>query len=226
MSSLSSTSSSPRSARPASPGPRIGPFHIGAEIGKGSFAIVHRGYAEGDRSHAGVSASSPSRRDVAIKIVVRRKLTQKLSDNLESEIAILKAVRHPNIVELIDCLKTESHICLIMDFSSGGDLSQYIRRKGVMTDDPNASSLQAKSFVRASKKYPHPSDGGLNDRVVRSFVEQLASAMEFMRARNIVHRDIKPQVSPFGWHECSLELWELRRITRETVEPSFATARS
>ncbi|CAO1614108.1 unnamed protein product [Parajaminaea phylloscopi] len=188
----SPSSSSVRSPRPTSPGPRIGPFHIGKEIGKGSFAVVHRGYADPDAPGApsGESASG-QRRDVAIKIVIRRKLTQKLSDNLESEIAILKAVSHPNIVELVECLKTDAHIYLIMDFSSGGDLSQYIRKKGVLPEDDN--SLRSRAFNRAAKKYPHPSEGGLHDRVVRSFVEQLASAMEFMRARNIVHRDIKPQ---------------------------------
>jgi serine/threonine-protein kinase ULK/ATG1 len=40
---------------------------------------------------------------VAIKAVSRQKLTSKLLDNLESEINILKAINHPNIVALTDC---------------------------------------------------------------------------------------------------------------------------
>lgn len=184
MSSSSSSSSS-------SPPPTIGPYTISREIGKGSFAVVHRGhYKDGPEAR---------RRPVAIKIVTRRKLTQKLLDNLEGEIAILKTVSHPNIVELIDCLKTDSHIYLVMHFSAGGDLSQYIRRKGVLANlddqaaDPSSSLSMSRSFIEATKRYPHPTDGGLHDSVVRSFLEQLASAMQFMRARNIVHRDIKPQ---------------------------------
>lgn len=176
-------------------GSSIGPFQIGEEIGKGSFAVVHRGTVDKAslKEDPSTSGRRNARRDVAIKIVTRRKLTQKLLDNLEGEIAILKTVSHPNIVELIDCLKTESHIYLIMDFSAGGDLSQYIRRKGAMAEGIDVSA----SFLSATRKLPHPSDGGLNETIVRSFLEQLASAMEFMRVRNIVHRDIKPQVSAY-----------------------------
>jgi serine/threonine-protein kinase ULK/ATG1 len=206
MASSAASSSSRPSAAPAGTPSSIGPFHIGPEIGKGSFAVVHKGIQlqeDGPSSHSrspsrasssSSSSSSASAKEVAIKIVTRRKLTQKLLDNLEGEIAILKAVSHPNIVELIDCLKTESHIYLVMDFSSGGDLSQYIKRKGLLAEDALSKS-SSRAFLAAAKEFPHPNDGGLNAKVVRSFLEQLAAAMEFMRVRNIVHRDIKPQVS-------------------------------
>lgn len=210
MASSAASSSSRPNAAPTGTPSSIGPFHIGPEIGKGSFAVVHKGIQlqddgpHGPHSHShssshassssSSSSSSASAKEVAIKIVTRRKLTQKLLDNLEGEIAILKAVSHPNIVELIDCLKTESHIYLVMDFSSGGDLSQYIKRKGLLAEDALSKS-SSRAFLAAAKEFPHPNDGGLNAKVVRSFLEQLAAAMEFMRVRNIVHRDIKPQVS-------------------------------
>lgn len=41
---------------------------------------------------------------VAIKAVVKSKLTPKLKDNLEGEITLLKQISHLNVVELIDCL--------------------------------------------------------------------------------------------------------------------------
>ena len=41
---------------------------------------------------------------VAIKVVQRAKMTSKLLENLEAEITILKAIHHPNIVGLEDCL--------------------------------------------------------------------------------------------------------------------------
>lgn len=43
-----------------------------------------------------------TRKAVAIKTVSRSILTHKLLENLESEIAILKALRHKNITELTD----------------------------------------------------------------------------------------------------------------------------
>jgi serine/threonine-protein kinase ULK/ATG1 len=69
----------------------IGHYKIGIEIGRGSFATVYKG------------VHTISGQYVAIKSVLRSKLTRKLLENLESEIAILKSVRHPNIVDLLDC---------------------------------------------------------------------------------------------------------------------------
>ena len=40
---------------------------------------------------------------VAIKSVLRSKLTKKLLENLASEINILKGIRHDHIVALVDC---------------------------------------------------------------------------------------------------------------------------
>lgn len=158
---------------------RIGDFVIENEIGKGSFAVVHKGH----RLH--------TREPVAIKIVIRKKLTPKLLDNLEGEIAILKAIHHPNIVELKDCLKTEHQIYLVMAFCASGDLSQYIKKR---FDIYERAGMPEQALARSQKpKYPHPIDGGLNETIVRSILTQLAAALEFMRGRDIVHRDIKPQ---------------------------------
>jgi hypothetical protein len=50
-----------------------------------------------------LTPSQKSKTPVAIKAVSRQKLTSKLLDNLESEINILKAISHRNIVALTDC---------------------------------------------------------------------------------------------------------------------------
>ncbi|CAG8458819.1 18097_t:CDS:10 [Acaulospora morrowiae] len=140
----------------------IGNYIIGEELGHGSFATVYKGY------------NKKTHKKVAIKSVLRSKLTKKLLENLESEINILKSIRHDYIVQLVDCQKSDTHIHLIMEYCSLGDLSNYIKRRG--------SSL--------SKS---PSSGGLEERVVRHFLKQLANALEFLRSRNLIHRDIKPQ---------------------------------
>ena len=43
------------------------------------------------------------------------------------------------------------------------------------------------------RKYPNPAAGGLNEVIVRHFLKQLASALEFLRQKNFIHRDVKPQ---------------------------------
>ena len=43
------------------------------------------------------------------------------------------------------------------------------------------------------RKYPSQPGGGLHEVIVRHFLQQLSSALEFLRARNFIHRDVKPQ---------------------------------
>lgn len=63
-------------------------------------------------SHDAQTTSPPT--PVAIKLVVRSKLTAKLLDNLESEIRMLTNLRHGNIVELVECLvRSSSHLTVI-----------------------------------------------------------------------------------------------------------------
>ncbi|BGP16862.1 Serine/threonine-protein kinase [Rhodosporidiobolus nylandii] len=166
---------------------RIGPYLIGDEIGRGSFATVY----QGERHDTGSL--------VAIKSVIRSKLTTKLLENLESEISILKRITHRNIVELKDCLKTDTHIYLIMDFCAAGDLSIYIRKRG---DLPSLTASNAgllpdsrrdRDIDRSRVLYPHPKEGGLNETIVRCFLGQLVDALRFLRSQNVIHRDIKPQ---------------------------------
>lgn len=80
-----------------------------------------------------------------------------------------------------------------MAYCSAGDLSQYIRKRGQI---PSLTSSMQQAY---REKYPHPRDGGLNELVVRCFLGQLAEALKFLRNQNIIHRDIKPQVSSLPW---------------------------
>ena len=122
---------------------------------------------------------------VAIKSVDLHKLNRKLKENLYSEIHILKTLHHPHIVALIDCKEDSAHIHLIMEFCELGDLSYFIKKRDTLhRHDTTADMI---------RKYPNPAAGGLNEVIVRHFLKQLASALEFLRARNFIHRDVKPQ---------------------------------
>lgn len=154
----SSSSSHPAGANAAGKAyDRVGPFEIQEEIGRGSFATVFKGLrVQGSQTGAAV----------AIKAVTRRKLTPKLLDNLESEIRLLKGINHRHVTELVDCLKTESHIYLVMAYCPAGDLSGYLKKRGLVEGLPLAST----------HAFPHPPHGGLNTVVVRSFLKQLGKA--------------------------------------------------
>ncbi|KAF4956432.1 hypothetical protein FSARC_11568 [Fusarium sarcochroum] len=151
----------------------VGQFNIGSEIGKGSFAQVYLGW------HKETKAA------VAIKSVELERLNKKLRENLYSEIQILKTLRHPHIVALHDCLESTSHINLIMEYCELGDLSLFIKKREKLATHPATHDM--------ARKYPSAPNSGLHEVVIRHFLKQLTSALEFLRSKNYVHRDVKPQ---------------------------------
>lgn len=151
-------------------------YKIGTEIGRGSFANVYKG------------VNLRNNQPIAIKSVVRSLLkNKKLLENLEIEISILKQLKHPHIVELLDYKQTDNHFNLIMEYCSLGDLSYFIRKKNELIQK---HPLIKTMFI----KYPSPENSnGLNKILVLNYLKQLSSALEFLRSKNLVHRDIKPQ---------------------------------
>ncbi|XP_041081987.1 serine/threonine-protein kinase ULK3 isoform X2 [Polyodon spathula] len=105
-----------------------------------------------------------TREVVAVKVVGKKGLNKASVENLLTEIEILKTVRHPHIVQLKDFQWDSENIYLILEFCSGGDLSRFIRSRRL-----------------------------LPERVARSFLQQLACALQFLHERNISHLDLKPQ---------------------------------
>lgn len=153
-----------------------GAYTIGPEIGKGSFATVYK------------CTNNKTHQAVAIKSVERSKLrSKKLLENLEIEISILKSTKHPHIVALLDYNRTSTHFHLVMDYCSMGDLSYFIRKRDqLVKTHPVISPLL--------QRYPSPENSnGLNHILVIHFLQQLSSALEFLRSKSLVHRDIKPQ---------------------------------
>ncbi|SCU93571.1 LADA_0G03818g1_1 [Lachancea dasiensis] len=166
---------------PAAPVMIVEKYVVEQEIGKGSFATVYKGR---------LAAKGGGTNDfVAIKAVSRSKLkNKKLLENLEIEIAILKKIKHPHIVGLMDCERTSADFFLIMEYCALGDLTFLIKKRKAL--------IEKHPLVRTMfEKYPPPNEShnGLNRVVVVNYLQQLSSALMFLRSKNLVHRDIKPQ---------------------------------
>jgi serine/threonine-protein kinase ULK/ATG1 len=151
----------------------VGEFIVEKEIGKGSFAQVYLGWQK------------ETKQAVAIKSVELERLNKKLKDNLYGEIKILKTLRHPHIVALHDCVESSTHINLIMEYCELGDLSLFIKKREKLITHPATHEM--------ARKYPSAPNSGLHEVVIRHFLKQLTSALEFLRSKNYVHRDVKPQ---------------------------------
>jgi serine/threonine-protein kinase ULK/ATG1 len=122
---------------------------------------------------------------VAIKSVNITKLSKKLRDNLNEEVNILKNLHHPHIVALFACRESKTQMHLIMEYCELGDLSSFIRKRASLGEHETTRDM--------IQKYPCPAIGGLNEVVTRHFAQQIGSAIQWIRQKNYLHRDIKPQ---------------------------------
>ncbi|CAH2064808.1 unnamed protein product, partial [Iphiclides podalirius] len=84
-------------------------------------------------------------------------------DNLITEIRLLKTLTHPHIVQMKEFTWDDRSIYIIMEYCCGGDLSKYIHRYGRVPE-----------------------------KKVLYFLQQLASALKFLREKGVVHMDLKP----------------------------------
>ncbi|XP_018007272.1 serine/threonine-protein kinase ULK3 [Hyalella azteca] len=101
---------------------------------------------------------------VAIKAVLRSNLSSSATDSLITEIRLLKSLKHDHIVQLIDFLCDENYVYILMEYCGGGDLSH---------------------FIKSRHRLP--------EIACQRFLQQLASALEYMREQKVSHFDLKPQ---------------------------------
>ncbi|XP_045526344.1 serine/threonine-protein kinase ULK3 [Pieris brassicae] len=84
-------------------------------------------------------------------------------DNLITEIRLMKSLSHPHIVHMKEFTWDTKNIYIIMEYCCGGDLSKYIQRYGRVPE-----------------------------KQVLYFLQQLASALKFLREKDVAHMDLKP----------------------------------
>lgn len=130
----------------------LGRYEIGKLLGHGTFAKVY------------LATNIKTSENVAIKILDKEKIMKGgLIAHIKREISILRRVRHPNIVQLIEVMATKTRIYFVMEYVKGGEL-----------------------FKRVSK-------GRLKEELARKYFQQLLSAVSFCHARGVFHRDLKPE---------------------------------
>lgn len=55
-------------------------------------------------------------------------------DRLNAEISIHHQVKHPNIVELLNCFCDDKYVYLILELCSHGDLEHHLQEKKVLSE--------------------------------------------------------------------------------------------
>uniref|UniRef100_A0A671TNQ1 Serine/threonine-protein kinase DCLK2 n=1 Tax=Sparus aurata TaxID=8175 RepID=A0A671TNQ1_SPAAU len=126
-------------------------YQVGKVIGDGNFAVVKE------------CVERSTGQEYALKIIDKARCCGK-EHLIENEVAVLRRVRHPSIIQLIEVDETPSQLFLVMELVKGGDLFDAIT---------------------SSTKY--------SERDASAMVFNLAGAIKYLHRMNIVHRDIKPE---------------------------------
>ncbi|KAJ8066103.1 hypothetical protein OCU04_005194 [Sclerotinia nivalis] len=131
---------------------KFGEYYLGNTLGEGEFGKVKMGW----KSEGGVQ--------VAIKLIRRDSVGTNPTRlaKIYREIAILREISHPNIVQLHEMVETERQIGIILEYASGGELFDYI----------------------LNHRY-------LKDNAARRLFAQLVSGVGYLHKKGIVHRDLK-----------------------------------
>ncbi|KAL8279348.1 hypothetical protein RQP46_008160 [Phenoliferia psychrophenolica] len=141
----------------------VGPWRIGKDLGKGSSGRVK------------LAKHKETGQLAAIKIVPKPRpapgpeqhhteKADKMLLGIEREIVIMKLIEHPNVLRLIDVWETKSELYLIMEYVPGGELFDYLVKKGKLGADE-----------------------------ALHYFQQIISGVDYCHRFNICHRDLKPE---------------------------------
>ncbi|KAI1933307.1 Protein kinase [Ophidiomyces ophidiicola] len=121
-------------------------------LGEGSFGKVK------------LAMHQASGREVALKIISRRKLLSRdMVGRVEREIQYLQLLRHPHIIKLYTVIATKIDIVMVLEYAER-ELFDYLVSRGKCNDDE-----------------------------ARIFFQQIICAVEYCHRHKIVHRDLKPE---------------------------------
>ena len=122
------------------------------KVGEGTYGVVYK------------CQHKETNELVALKKVRLENEDEVIPSTSIREISILKQLKHPNIVRLIDLIHGEKKLYLVFEFLDH-DL----------------------------KKFLDLNNGPLPPQLVKSYLYQICSAIKYCHSKRILHRDLKPQ---------------------------------
>ncbi|KAF1969929.1 kinase-like protein [Bimuria novae-zelandiae CBS 107.79] len=127
-------------------------YTIMGELGKGAFATVYL-----------IATKMNGTRFAAKELEKRRFMKDgRLDKKIENELAIMRNLKHPNVVQFVNYHDSGDHLYIIMEYAPFGDLRKRM------------------------------DEGPLPESFVRSLAQQVLSALAHLHSLKVTHRDIKP----------------------------------
>lgn len=140
------------SSRAAFPKQLSDKYRLGEELGRGAYGRVFRGLDTRTGEH------------VAIKQLSLDRIPPTALASIMTEVDLLKALNHRNIVKYLGSFRSRSHLYIIMELVENGSLAMVIKH---------------------SKFGPFP------ESLVAVYIQQVLQGLTYLHDQGVVHRDIK-----------------------------------
>eukprot|EP00831_Metopus_contortus_P066898 TRINITY_DN5966_c0_g1_i1.p1 TRINITY_DN5966_c0_g1~~TRINITY_DN5966_c0_g1_i1.p1 ORF type:complete len:322 (-),score=67.76 TRINITY_DN5966_c0_g1_i1:328-1293(-) len=129
-------------------------YQIVSKLGKGGFGTVHK------------AQHIETGKQIAIKFIDITECLYNASkvEEIYKEAQALMKMNHPNIVKLYHAFLVKNEMILVMELISGGELMEYIRQKGSLSECES-----------------------------RMFLRQIVDAVGYFHNKYVIHRDLKPE---------------------------------
>ena len=169
--------------------PKIDDLTLLKCLGKGSFGEVYLTSKEGSNE---LFATKKMEREYAD--------SPKVAKYLKNEIAILKELKHKNIVKLEDVKTTNKYYYLVMEYCNGGSLSDCL------------------------KEYQEKNGKPFSEEIVQYLMRQIVEAIKYIHNKNIIHRDLKLDNILVNFHmEKDKKNLNMMKAEIKIIDSGFAT---
>ena len=189
-------------------------YALGKRIGKGGFGTIFGGVRRKDT------------KPVAIKVVLKTKVTQWYVSSLEAsaatpnpeilttgqiplEIALMIQVRHvKNCIQILDYLEQKNCFIIVMERDEKcQDLFDYITENGMPCECHIGTNSGDRVCPTAGCQSPvRNSLGGLGQNVAREYFKQIVETVLSIHKLGVIHRDLKDENILVNLHDGQLKL--------------------
>eukprot|EP00088_Acartia_fossae_P035761 TRINITY_DN3688_c0_g1_i10.p1 TRINITY_DN3688_c0_g1~~TRINITY_DN3688_c0_g1_i10.p1 ORF type:complete len:325 (-),score=39.79 TRINITY_DN3688_c0_g1_i10:466-1440(-) len=133
------------------------------KIGEGAYGVVYK------------AMDKITQQFVALKKIRLDTEHEGVPSTAMREIALLKELEHPAVVELLDVVFSNQAMYMVFEY-----LDKDLKR-------------QLDDYVLKRKSRDPGYVGGLPEPVVKSYLQQIAAGLAYCHSHSVLHRDMKPQ---------------------------------